>query len=87
MNPNRAIKKALSKEVIKEINKAHMWCAIMMDEKSKIKIKAPNQKNISVIAVLLFSNPDLHEYINELIDLMKAEEQKQTKLETKELTK
>jgi len=86
MNPNRAIKKALSKEVIKEINNAHMWCAIMMDEKSKIKIKAPNQKNISVIAVLLFSNPDLHEYINELIDLMKAEEAK-SKSETKELTK
>jgi hypothetical protein len=56
----------------------------MMDEKSKIKIKAPNQKNISVIAVLLFSNPDLHEYINELIDLMKEEE---AKSETKELTK
>ena len=38
MNPNREIKKALNKEVIKEINKAHMWCALMMDEKSKIKI-------------------------------------------------
>jgi len=67
MNPNRQIKKALTKEVIKEIN-----------------IKAPNQKNLSVIAVLLFSNPDLHEYINELIDLMKVEEAKQTKLETKQ---
>jgi len=80
MNPNREIKKALNKEVIKEINKAHMWCALMMDE----KIKAPNQKNLSVIAVLLFSNPDLHEYINDLIELMKAEE---AKTETKELTK
>lgn len=83
MNPNREVKKALQKEVIKEINKAHMWCAIMMDEKSKIKIKSPNQMNVSVIAVLLFSNPDLYEYINDLIELMKAEENK-TKLETKE---
>jgi len=80
MNPNREVKKALQKEVIKEINKAHMWCAIMMDEKSKIKIKSPNQMNVSVIAVLLFSNPDLHEYITDLIELMKAEE---LKLETK----
>jgi len=83
MNANREVKKALQKEVIKEINKAHMWCAIMMDEKSKIKIKSPNQMNVSVIAVLLFSNPDLHEYITDLIELMKAEENK-TKLETKE---
>jgi len=83
MNPNREVKKALQKEVIKEINKAHMWCAIMMDEKSKIKIKSPNQMNVSVIAVLLFSNPDLHEYINDLIELMKEEENK-TKLENKQ---
>ena len=83
MNANREVKKALQKEVIKEINKAHMWCAIMMDEKSKIKIKSPNQMNVSVIAVLLFSNPDLHEYINDLIKLMKAEKNK-TKLENKQ---
>ena len=76
--------KIIMNRIIKEINKAHMWCALMMDEKSKIKIKAPNQKNLSVIAVLLFSNPDLHEYINDLIELMKAEE---AKTETKELTK
>ena len=79
MNANREVKKALQKEVIKEINKAHMWCAIMMDEISKSKIKSPNQMNVSVIAVLLFSNPDLHEYINDLIKLMKEEENKQTK--------
>ena len=58
----------LRRQIARDLSESEMWLTLRLDKDGHVHLQTPEEEGITLIAVLLESNPELREMINNLIE-------------------